>query len=106
MSRAKNPVLIWSATARADLIRLRQFIEPHNPEAARNAAQALKKAASLIMQHPGIGTRLEGRQDRELVIPFGHRGYVMRYRIDGDSIVILKIWHGLEERMTPPTQTD
>jgi plasmid stabilization system protein ParE len=97
MPRPKTPVLIWSSTARADLIRLRQFIEPHNPEAARNAAQALKKAASLIIQHPGIGTRLEGRQDRGLFVPFGHRGYVMRYRLD-DAIVILKIWHGLEER--------
>lgn len=98
MPRTKTPVLIWSATARADLIRLRQFIEPHNPEAARNAAQALKKAASLMIQHPGIGTRLEGRQDRELFVPFGHRGYVIRYRLDSDAIVILKIWHGLEER--------
>jgi plasmid stabilization system protein ParE len=98
MSRTQKPELIWSATARADLIRLRQFIEPHNPEAARNAAQALKKAANLMSQHPGIGTRLEGRQDRELFVPFGHRGYVIRYRLDGDAIVILKIWHGLEER--------
>lgn len=98
MSRTKTPLLIWSVTARADLIRLRQFIEPHNPEAARNAAQALKKAASLIVEHPGIGIRLEGRQDRELFVPFGHRGYVIRYRLDGEAIVILKIWHGLEER--------
>jgi plasmid stabilization system protein ParE len=98
MSRTKPPVLIWSATARADLIRLRQFIEPHNHEAARNAAQTIKKAALLIQQHAGIGKRLDGRLDRELFVPFGHRGYVIRYRLDGEAIIILKIWHGLEER--------
>ena len=98
MPRSRTPTLIWSTAARADLVRLRQFIEPHNPEAARRAAQSLKKAAHLIQQHPGIGKRLEGRQDRELFVPFGQRGYIVRYRLDGDAIVILKIWHGLEER--------
>jgi plasmid stabilization system protein ParE len=80
------------------VIRLREFIEPHNPEAARSAAQALKKAAGLIVRYPGIGKRLEGRQDRELVVPFGQRGYIIRYRLDEDAVVILKIWHGLEAR--------
>jgi plasmid stabilization system protein ParE len=98
MSRSKPPVLIWSVAARADLIRLRQFIEPHNPNAARNAAQTIKNAANLILQHSGIGKRLEGRQDRELFVPFGQRGYVIRYRLDENAIVILKIWHGLEDR--------
>ncbi|HUL12708.1 MAG TPA: type II toxin-antitoxin system RelE/ParE family toxin [Methylococcaceae bacterium] len=55
-------------------------------------------AAQLLITHPGIGKRLEGRQDRELFVPFGQRGYVMRYRLDGDDIVILKIWHALEDR--------
>jgi plasmid stabilization system protein ParE len=98
MPRTKPPVLIWSATAQADLIRLRQFIEPHNHEAARNAAQTIKKSAQLIQQHAGIGKRLDGRLDRELFVPFGHRGYVIRYCLDGEAIIILKIWHGLEER--------
>src|SRR5664279_5242282 len=98
MSQSKTPTLIWSPAAQADLIRLRQFIEPHNPEAARNAAQSLKKAASIIIQHPGIGVRLEGRQDRELFVPFGKRGYVIRYRLADDAIVILKVWHSREDR--------
>jgi len=78
MPRSRTLALIWSTAARADLIRLREFIEPHNPEAARSAAQALKKATGLLVRHPGIGKRLEGRQDRELVVPFGQRGYIIR----------------------------
>ena len=91
-------MLIWSETALADMVRLRRFIEPHNLKAARHAAEALKKGAALLLAHPGLGRRLEGRQDRELNIPFGKRGYAMRYRLDGDDIVILKIWHNLEDR--------
>jgi len=91
-------MLKWSETALADLQRLRQFIEPHNPEAARRAAEVLKKGATILIDHPGLGRRLDGRHDREIAIPFGKRGYVMRYRLDDDDIVILKIWHTLEDR--------
>jgi toxin ParE1/3/4 len=58
----------------------------------------LKKGAERLLDHPGLGRRLTGRQDRELDIPFGKHGYVMRYRLDGDDILILKIWHSLEKR--------
>ncbi|MBF0497331.1 MAG: type II toxin-antitoxin system RelE/ParE family toxin [Deltaproteobacteria bacterium] len=90
--------LIWSPAARDDVVRLRKFIESHNPDKAKQAAESLKQAASLLINHPGLGKRLEGRQDRELFIPSGKRGYVMRYRLDGQTIIILRIWHSLEHR--------
>jgi plasmid stabilization system protein ParE len=90
--------LIWSPAARRDLIRLREFIEPHNPAAARRAAEALKKAARLLLEHPAIGTQLEDREDRELFIPFGKRGYIMRYRLHDHTIVIVRVWHGVENQ--------
>jgi plasmid stabilization system protein ParE len=77
---------------------LRQFIAPHNPDAARRAAQALKKAARLLLDHRAIGKRVEGREDRELSVPFGQRGYSLRCRLHEDTIVILRLWHSLEER--------
>lgn len=95
-SRALKPV--WSPAARRDLIRLREFIEPHNPAAARRAAAILRKSANLLQEQPGIGRRIEGREDRELSVPFGQRGYLLRYRLHEDTIVILRIWHGLEDR--------
>lgn len=98
MPDADHLTLKWTNSALADVKRLRDFIEPHNPEAARRAAASLKQAAHSLLAFPGIGTRLEGRQDRELFVPFGRRGYVIRYRIDGDEVVILKVWHGLEDR--------
>lgn len=93
-----STVLIWTPAARADLIRLRGFIEPHNPEAARRAAEAIKEGAKLLLAYPAIGKRVEGRQDRELLIPFGQRGYVLRYRLDDQTVFILRVWHSLEKR--------
>lgn len=98
MPRPRKLKLVWSPAARRDLIRLREFIEPHNPDAARRAAEALKKAADLLLEHPAIGMRIEDRDDRELFIPHGQRGYIMRYRLHNETIVILRLWHGLEDR--------
>jgi len=98
MPRPRVLKLVWSPAARRDLIRLREFIEPHNPAAARRAAAMLRKAANLLQEQPGIGRRIEGREDRELSVPFGQRGYLLRYRLHEDTIVILRIWHGLEDR--------
>jgi plasmid stabilization system protein ParE len=96
------PKLIWSPAARDDVIRLRQFIESTNPDAAKRAAESLKRAASRLLAYPGFGKRLEGRQDREMFVPFGKRGYVMRYRLDGETIIILRIWHALEDKDPMP----
>jgi plasmid stabilization system protein ParE len=98
MPRPRVLKLVWSPAARRDLIRLREFIEPDNPAAARRAAAILSKAANLLQEQPGIGRRIEGREDRELSVPFGQRGYLLRYRLHEDTIVILRIWHGLEDR--------
>lgn len=98
MSKTQKLTLVWSPAARRDLIRLREFIQPHNPRAAQRVAAAIRKAARLISENPAIGGKLEGRQDRELFTPFGQRGYVLRYQIIDPKIVILKIWHTLEDR--------
>ena len=90
--------LIWTNTALADLQCLRSFIAQHNPQAAQRTALAIKQAANCLLDHPELGKPLDGREDRELVIPFGQRGYVLRYRLHGNAIVILKLWHGLEDR--------
>ncbi len=91
-------VLIWTPAARADLIRLRSFIDPHHPQAARRAAEAIKEGAKLLIAHPAIGKRVEERRDRELLIPFGNCGYVLRYRLEDQVVFILRVWHGLEKR--------
>jgi len=90
--------LIWSPAAQRDINRLYSFIKSENPEAAKRSVQAIRKAAMSLINFPALGKRLEGRQDREVFVPFGKRGYVIRYRLDGVIPVILRIWHSLENR--------
>ena len=94
-----QPKLIWEPGAVEDLSRLREFIQPHNPKAAMNAARRIIEAANLLLDHPHLGHPMEDLPEfNELPIPFGQRGYVLRYRIDGKKIIILRIWHGREDR--------
>lgn len=98
MPGTPTTALVWTAAARADLIRLRRFVDPHNPEAARRAAETIKEGAKLLVAHPAIGKRVEERQDRELLVPFGQRGYVLRYRLEDQTVFVLRVWHSLEKR--------
>ena len=91
--------LIWEYGAVEDLAKLRAFIESHNKTAASNAAQRILHAANLLLESPYLGRPLEDMPEfHELIIPFGQRGYVMRYRVEKNTIIILRVWHARENR--------
>ncbi len=98
MSRTGKLSLVWSSTARNDLISLREFIQSENPRAAKRSSEKIINATKLILDNPAIGIQLKGREDRELFTPFGKNGYILRYQIIDQKIVILKIWHTREDR--------
>ncbi len=94
-----KPKLIWEPGALNDLTRLREFIRPHNPKAAANAAKRIIEATNLLLDKPHLGRPMHDLPEfNELFLPFGQSGYVIRYRVDGEKIVILRIWHGREDR--------
>jgi plasmid stabilization system protein ParE len=94
------PRLIYTSRARQDLIRLGSFIAEKNPQAAQRAAKAILESTRLLRRNPKIRRpAAELPPDfRELVIPFGAAGYLLRYRIveEQDEVVILAIRHQRE----------
>lgn len=87
----------WLPPAIDDLQRLRDFILPHNPAAARRAVMLIKGAVDLLTANPEIGkpvADLPGFYD--IVIPFGAAGYVLRYRLRTDVIYMVALRHGRE----------
>ncbi len=51
--------------------------------------------------NPLIGKNVDDIDDprlRDLFITFGKSGYWLRYWVMNDSIIIVRIWHGLENR--------
>ena len=49
--------LIWEPGAVDDLARLREFVAPHNPKAAANAAHRIIEAADLLLDKPFLGAK-------------------------------------------------
>lgn len=100
MSQSSKIELIWSPAARRDIIRLRKFLESKNVRAAQRAANTISKAINLISDNPYIKNKIEGEEDREFFTSFGKNGYILRYRIEHENIILLRIWHTREDRGT------
>lgn len=92
------PRLIWTPQALADVQRLFRFLASKNMDAARRAVQAIRQGVSALILQPGMGRPIEDLpvEFREWLIDFGGSGYVARYRLDGDVIVVLAVRHQKE----------
>jgi toxin ParE1/3/4 len=91
--------LRWLPEALDDLKRLYAFIEPHSPNAAKRAVDTLIEAAHTLTESPEKGRPWDLEMDfRELSVRFGARGYVIRYRYTDDEVIIVRVWHALEDR--------
>jgi plasmid stabilization system protein ParE len=73
-----------------------------NAGAALVAVNAIQSAVDNLAAHPLVGRRLEGEL-RELIISYGHSGYVALYRfvISSDAVRILAIRHQKEVGYIP-----
>jgi len=88
----------FARSAQADMRRLYEFLRTKNPGAAKRAQTAIVSAIRLLATHPEIGRPAEDAGSRELVIRFGHSGYLARYRYDKDTGIVLigAVRHQLE----------
>ena len=89
----------WLPDALNDLKRLHAFIEQHSPAAASRALDTLIDSAESLAEFPEIGRPWELEIDfRELPVKYGALGYVIRYRLIGNEVFIVRVWHALEDR--------
>jgi plasmid stabilization system protein ParE len=94
----------WLDSAIIDLQRLRDFILPFNQQAAQRAVRLIRTAVSPVVTNPRIGKPVEDLPDfHDIFIPFGASGYVLRYRIHGDTIFIIAVKHCKEAGFFEPT---
>jgi plasmid stabilization system protein ParE len=91
----------WTAEAKHDVDELYDFLLLRNPEAAGRALAAIRKAVEMLTRFPfscRVATRRGDVVLRELVIPFGKRGYVALFEIDDDrTVTVLAVRHQRED---------
>jgi toxin ParE1/3/4 len=89
--------VVLTDRARADFDRLHAFLAAKSPRSAKRAAQRIIEGIDLIALFPFSGVVVKGAI-RNAFIRFGRSGYVVRYKVEGDTILITRIWHGKEDR--------
>lgn len=90
--------VIWSPAALLYVQRLYRFLAPQNIDAAKQAVKALRKGVKVLQLQSGIGRPIDDMPEefREWIIDFGDSGYVARYRIDSEVVMILAVRHQKE----------
>lgn len=91
---AEMAQIVYTRNAIANLDRLHDFLAEKNREAARRAVATILAKLQTLERFPRLGpVDLEQPDVRQLFMPFGAAGYVARYRVVRDSVVVLAIRH-------------
>ena len=81
-----------------DLRETRSYIAQDDPAAATRVATRLERAINLIAERPDIGRPVSDQPVREWCVP--GLPFVIPYRVSGDTIEIVRIFH--TSRRRPP----
>ncbi len=88
----------YTPEAIRDLIRLRQFIEQKNPQAAKRIADAIRKGIKQLKTFPNIGVEVEEAPNPEILRDLILGNYIVRYLLKTKEILILRVWYHKENR--------
>jgi len=93
-------MILLSPDAVLDVERVRDFLDRHNPDAAKRALATIWRALEHIEAFPQSGFLTDDAEIRQIVVRFGRSGYVVRYTVlsDTNDILVTRLWHGRESR--------
>jgi plasmid stabilization system protein ParE len=93
-------MILFSSDAFSDVERIREFLKGANPAAAKRALAAIWQGLERVEKFPALGRPTTDPDIRQIVIPVGGAGYIVRHCIlpDDGSLLVIRIWHGRESR--------
>ncbi|MFN3538227.1 MAG: type II toxin-antitoxin system RelE/ParE family toxin [Brevundimonas sp.] len=86
-----------SRKAQGDVRRHIDWLVERSPNAAEKTGRAIFDALGLLAEYPFSGVSI-GQNQRETTVRLGHYGFVLRYEIRPDQILVLRLFHGAEDR--------
>ena len=86
----------YSPESLRDLVRLREFIEQENPQAARRVANVIMEGIERLKIFPHMGLPVNRAPDPQVIRDLYIGKYTIRYLVSNESIYILRLWHGME----------
>jgi len=85
--------IVWTDEAVAHLEAIVEYVEAFNPAAARRLGERLILVADSLAEFPERG-RDAGVGQREMTTVWP---YVLRYRVEANQVVILRVRHGARD---------
>lgn len=87
------PKIVWTDEAIEHLEAIVTYVSVYDLAAAERLGQRLIQLADSLAEFPNRGRDAgDGRREMTIVPP-----YVLRYRVDGERVIILRIRHGARE---------
>lgn len=84
------PKIVWTEEAVEHLEAIVTYVSVYDPAAAARLGERLIALADSLADFPNRGRDAgEGRREMTIVPP-----YILRYRVEGERVVILRIRHG------------
>jgi toxin ParE1/3/4 len=91
--------VVWSDAALADLERFAEFLHRQHPSLADKVAAEIISKVQVLTTPPRLGRPIAGRQEyRQIALQVLRATHVFQYRIDGERLVMLRVYHGRESR--------
>lgn len=90
--------VVWTKTALRGVWRAYDYLADFNPRAAVHLAESLLAAGDSLENFPLRGRLVRGTVMRELV---SVSPYIIRYRVAGDTVIILRVRHAARRPTTP-----
>ena len=92
------PQLIWSPQALLNVQRLYRLLVLKHQDSVKRAVTAIRQGVKVLSLQPGMGRPVPELEPefRDWIIDFGDSGYVARYRLDEQHVIILAVRHQKE----------
>jgi toxin ParE1/3/4 len=86
----------WTFAAAADLQEISNYLKDHHPWYRRPTIRKIYDAVHLLKDWPNRGRRGREHGTREILFP--PLPYVAVYRVNNETVEILRIYHPAEDR--------
>jgi len=84
--------LIWTEESERWLKDIFDYISADNPVAAEGVVSGIYDRAQTLLMFPESGYRYQGSNEEVRIILYGH--YRIAYKVDGEDIFVLGVFHG------------
>lgn len=86
----------WTPAAATDLQNLSDYLKEHHPHYQEPTLRKVYAAVQSLKEWPHRGR--VGREEGTRELPFPPLPYIAVYRVQGQSIEVLRIYHGAQDR--------